>query len=131
MLFLSLNFFSKIILPIPCTHTANSKFSKEKFSSQNETLTHYEKKTETKLMFILRKSCLTENILSYLFCRTLSLLLKWSILLLHWKYTSKVYLKYTSSIFELYFKYISSYFNCTLRSIPLQKNHGLFLFSAV
>ena len=48
-----------------------------------------------------------------------------SILQMHWKYVSKVYLKYTSSIFETYFKYTSSilqiYFNLLnykRRSIP-------------
>ena len=30
------------------------------------------------------------------------------ILQIYWKYTSKVYLKYTSSILEAYFKYTSS-----------------------
>ena len=47
---------------------------------------------------------------------------------IYWKYTSKVYLKYTSSILEANFKYTSSilqvYFKYTssiLQSIELQK----------
>ena len=47
---------------------------------------------------------------------------------MYWKYTSKIYLKYTSSILEVYFKYTSSilqvYFKYTssmLQRVELQK----------
>ena len=47
-----------------------------------------------------------------------------SIVQIYWKYTSKVYLKYTASILKAYFKYTSS----ILQPVELQKKYTSSLY---